>query len=44
MFGPSPTSLADGVIQIGSLEIAQLAQDPSFRDRGTLTLHAGGGK
>jgi hypothetical protein len=44
MFGPNPTSLADGVIPIGGLEIAQLAQNANFRERGTLKIHAGGGK
>ena len=37
---PSPVSLADGVIAIGRLEIAQLANDASFPDRGRLTLAA----
>jgi hypothetical protein len=41
---PNPTSLDDGVIPIGGLEIAQLANDPNFRERGRLTLSAGGGK
>ena len=44
LVGPLPTSLADGVIPIGSLEIAQLANNPNFRERGRLTLRAGGGK
>ena len=44
MFGASPTSLIDGVIPIGGMEIAQLAQNPNFRERGTLQVHAGGGK
>ena len=44
MVGPSPTSLDEGVITIGDLEIAQLANNPNFRERGTLMLHAGGGK
>jgi hypothetical protein len=41
---PSPTSLDEGVIPIGATEIAQLANDPNFRERGRLTLTAGGGK
>ena len=41
---PSPVSLPDGVIEIGGLEIAQLANNPSFPERGQLTLAAGGGK
>jgi hypothetical protein len=40
----SATSLDDGVIAIGDLEIAQLANNPSFRERGRLSLTAGGGK
>ena len=44
MFGASPTSLLEGIIPIGGLEIAQLAQNPNFRERGTLKIHAGGGK
>jgi hypothetical protein len=41
---PSPVSLPDGVIDIGRLEIAELANNPSFPERGRLTLVAGGGK
>jgi len=41
---PEPTSLADGVIPIGRLEVAQLADDPNFRERGRLELQIGGGK
>lgn len=37
-------SLQDGVIEIGSLEIAQLANSPNFPERGKLALVAGGGK
>ena len=44
LVSPSATSLDDGVIPIGDLEIAQLANDPSFPERGRLTLSAGGGK
>jgi hypothetical protein len=43
LFGASPTSLADGVIRMGRLEIAQLANSPNFRERGRLALSAGGG-
>jgi hypothetical protein len=32
------------VIAIGDLEIAQLANNPNFRERGRLELSAGGGK
>ncbi|HXJ03240.1 MAG TPA: putative baseplate assembly protein [Micropepsaceae bacterium] len=41
---PNSTALEEGVIPIGALEIAQLANDPNFRERGRLTLQAGGGK
>ena len=41
---PSSTSLDDGVIAIGDLEIAQLANNPNFPERGRLALAAGGGK
>jgi hypothetical protein len=43
MGAPDPSALANGVIQIGDLEIAQLANNPNFRDRGRLVLEAGGG-
>jgi hypothetical protein len=38
------STLADGVIPVGALQIAQLANNPNFRERGRLTLQAGGGK
>jgi baseplate J-like protein len=41
---PSPVSLQDGVIDIGGLEIAELANNPNFRERGKLEIGAGGGK
>ncbi|MEA3048087.1 MAG: hypothetical protein QOJ53_2419 [Sphingomonadales bacterium] len=41
---PDPAPLEDGVIRIGRLEIAALANDPNFPDRGTLKLTMGGGK
>jgi predicted phage baseplate assembly protein len=41
---PDPAPLQTGVLPIGRLEIAQLANDPNFRERGRLTLDAGGGK
>jgi hypothetical protein len=41
---PSTSALDSGVLQMGRLEIAQLADDPSFPERGTLTLTLGGGK
>jgi len=37
-------ALQDGVIEIGNLEIAQLANSPNFPERGKLALVAGGGK
>lgn len=44
LVNPGPTTLADGVIPIGRLEVAQLADDPNFRERGRLVLTLGGGK
>jgi predicted phage baseplate assembly protein len=41
---PDASPLETGVIPMGRLEIAQLANDPSFPERGRLTLTAGGGK
>jgi hypothetical protein len=41
---PDASSLDNGVIPIGRLEIAQLANNPNFPERGRLTLQAGGGK
>ncbi|CAG9170127.1 hypothetical protein LMG23992_01473 [Cupriavidus laharis] len=44
LLNPSPLSLDQGVIPLGRLEIAQLANHPDFRERGRITLHARGGK
>ena len=44
LVNPSPTSRDEGVIRIGSLEIAQLANSRTFPERGRLTLLAGGGR
>lgn len=44
MGAPDASPLETGVIPIGRLEIAQLANNPNFRERGRLTLEAGGGK
>lgn len=44
MAAPDAAALESGVIAIGRLEIAQLANNPNFRERGRLTLEAGGGK
>jgi predicted phage baseplate assembly protein len=41
---PDPAALENGVIPLGRLEIAQLENNPNYRDRGRLTLTAGGGK
>ena len=41
---PDPAALADGVIEMGRLEIAQLENDPSFPERGALEVEMGGGK
>jgi hypothetical protein len=41
---PDPGPLLDGVIRIGRLEIAMLANDPNFPDRGAIKLAMGGGK
>jgi hypothetical protein len=41
---PDPLSLDLGVIEIGPLEIAQLANSPTFPERGRLVLLGGGGK
>jgi hypothetical protein len=41
---PDALPMETGVLPIGRLEIAQLANDPNFRERGRLTLEAGGGK
>jgi len=41
---PTPTTLTDGVIPIGRLEVTQLADDPNFRERGRLEIEIGGGK
>jgi hypothetical protein len=43
LVAPSATSLEEGVVRTGRLEIAQLANNPNFRERGRLTLAAGGG-
>jgi hypothetical protein len=41
---PDPSPLETGVLRIGRLEIAQLANDPDYPERGKLTLTMGGGK
>lgn len=44
LVNPDPTTEELGEIEIGDLEIAQLANDPNFRERGRLQVEAGGGK
>jgi hypothetical protein len=44
LLDPSPTSLEEGVIPMGRLEIARLANNPSFPERGKLELRIGGEK
>jgi hypothetical protein len=41
---PDTRPMRTGVLPMGRLEIAQLANNPNFRERGRLTLQAGGGK
>jgi len=41
---PDPAPLATGVLPMDRLEIARLANDPDFRERGVLKLAFGGGK
>jgi hypothetical protein len=43
LVNPSPDTLDNGVIPMGRLEIAQLENNPNFRDRGQLIVTAGGG-
>jgi hypothetical protein len=38
------TEIQDGVLPIGRLEIAELANDPNFQENGRLELSMGGGK
>ncbi|HVQ07043.1 MAG TPA: putative baseplate assembly protein [Allosphingosinicella sp.] len=41
---PDPAPLETGVLAIGRLEIARLANNPSFPERGRIALTMGGGK
>lgn len=41
---PDPQPLAAGKLELGRLEIARLANDPNFVERGVFTLTLGGGK
>jgi predicted phage baseplate assembly protein len=42
LLDPSPSSLEDGVITMGRLEIAMLANNPSFPERGQIEFLPGG--
>jgi len=44
LVGPDPSTRENGVIPIGRLEVAQLDNDPNYRDRGRLLVSAGGGQ
>jgi hypothetical protein len=41
---PDPSTQENGVVPVGRLEVAQLDNDPNFRDRGRLLVSAGGGQ
>ena len=41
---PEVSAIDDGVIELGRLEIARLAADPNFPERGRLVVVMGGGK
>ena len=41
---PDPSPLTTGILSVGRLEIAQLANDPDFPERGKLKLRLGGGR
>jgi Baseplate J-like protein len=41
---PDPTTHENGVIPVGRLEVAQLENNPNYRDRGRLLVSAGGGQ
>ncbi len=44
LVGGSPSTLDNGVIPVGRLEIAQLEQNPSFPEGGVLQIQIGGGQ
>ena len=44
LFAPANNELATGVLALGPMEIAQLDNDPSFPEHGTLTLNLRGGR
>lgn len=44
LHAPDPRPLDEGVLEMGRLEIAQLANDPNFPERGLLRLNVEGGK
>ena len=41
---PARTEIQDGVLPVGRLEIAELANDPNFQENGRLQISMGGGK
>ena len=41
---PDSSAVDTGVLPMGRLEIAEMANSPNFRERGRLTLETGGGK
>ncbi|MCK9485531.1 MAG: putative baseplate assembly protein [Dehalococcoidia bacterium] len=44
LHAPDPRPLDEGVLEMGRLEIARLANDPNFPERGLLRLNVEGGK
>jgi len=44
LLDPDPAPLGAGALPMGRLEIARLDNDPSFRERGVLTISVRGGK
>jgi hypothetical protein len=43
LFEGSNHEIENGILPIGSLEVARLDNDPSFPENGRLALHMGGG-
>ena len=41
---PDRNEIVDGVLRVGDLEIAQLANDPDVPERGVLTVTVAGGR
>jgi hypothetical protein len=44
LFDADQGELETGILKLGSLEIAQLENDPNFPEHGTLKLNLGGGR